>query len=57
MERSRPQNPEYYRMASCDLGLVKHFLGEPAPMVEVTLTVKDWTDTNTWQWTCEKHTA
>lgn len=131
MERSRPQNPEYYRLVSCDLGLVKHFLGEPAPMVEVdlhtitestlplsveftrtvkhaglvdglvvfmkakvdddlvlssspldpgraphwgfrilrldqshaeigdelvvTLTVKDWTDTDTWLWTCEKH--
>jgi protein arginine N-methyltransferase 1 len=132
MERSRPQNPQYYRLVSCDLGVVKHFLGDPAPMVEVdlhtitestlplsvkftrkvkhsglidglvvfmkakvdddlvlssspldpgraphwgfrilrldqsyaeigdelevTLTVKDWTDTNTWQWTCEKHT-
>ena len=133
LERSRPQNPEYYRLVSCDLGLVKHFLGEPAPVVEVdlhtitesmlplsvkftrkvkhaglvdglvvfmkakvdddlvlssspldpgraphwgfrilrldqshaeigdelevTLTVKDWTETNTWMWACEKHTA
>ena len=37
MERSRPQYPDYFRMASCDLGVVKHFLGEPAPMVEVDL--------------------
>ncbi len=37
MERSRPQNPEYYRLVSCDPGLVKHFVGEPAPMVEVDL--------------------
>jgi len=133
MERSRPQDPEYYRMASCDLGVVKHFLGEPAPMMEVdlhtitestlpssvkftrkvtrsglidglvvfmkakvdddlvlssspldlgraphwgfrilrldqshaeiddelevTLTVKDWADIDTWSWTCEKHIA
>ena len=37
MERSRPQHPEYYRLVSCDLGVVKHFLGEPTPMVEVDL--------------------
>jgi len=37
MERSRPQNPEYYRLASCDLSLVKNYIGEPAPMVEVDL--------------------
>ncbi len=37
MERSRPQNPDYYALASCDLGVVKHFLGEPAPLVEVDL--------------------
>jgi len=133
MERSRPQDPDYYRIASCDLGVVKHFLGEPAPMVEVdlqtitestlplsvkftrkvtrsglidglvvfmkakvdddlvlssspldpgraphwgfrilrldqsyaeigdelevTLTVKDWAETDSWVWTCEKLTA
>ncbi len=37
MERSRPQNPEYYRLSSCDLALVKHFVGEPSPVVEVDL--------------------
>lgn len=37
MERSRPQNPEYYRLASCDLQMVKHFVGEPTPLVEVDL--------------------
>ena len=133
MERSRPQNPEYYRLASCDLGLVKHFVGDPEPLVEVdlhtitetslplevkltrkvkhagivdglvvymkakvdddlvlssspidpgraphwgfrilrldrsyaemgdklevTLTVKDWTDPDTWTWTCEKRST
>lgn len=133
MERSRPEDPEYYRMASCDLGVVKQFLGEPAPMVEVdlhtitetslpltvaftrkvtqaglidglvvfmkakvdddlvlssspldpgraphwgfrilrldqshaeigdeldvSLTVKDWADPDTWMWTCEKYPA
>jgi len=130
MERSRPENPEYYRLVSCDQGVVKQFLGEPVPMLEVdlhtitestlpssvkftrkvirsgmmdglvvfmkakvdddlvlssspldpnrashwgfrmlrldqcyaevgdvlevTLTVKDWTETNTWHWNCEK---
>jgi protein arginine N-methyltransferase 1 len=133
MERSRPQDPEYYSMTSCDLSVVKHFLGEPAPIVEVdlhtitestfplsvkltrkvtrsglidglvifmkakvdddlvlssspldpgraphwgfrilrldqshaeigdelevTLTVKDWADVDTWAWTCEKLTT
>ena len=37
MGRSRPQDPEYYRLVSCDLGVVKHFLGEPAPIVKVDL--------------------
>ncbi|MBT5902478.1 MAG: methyltransferase domain-containing protein [Opitutaceae bacterium] len=37
MDRSRPQNPEYYRLASCDLGLVKHFVGDPEPLVKVDL--------------------
>jgi len=133
MERSRPQDSEYYRIVSCDLGLVKQFLGEPAPMLEVdlhtiiesnmplsvtftrevikpglldglvvfmktkvdddlvlsscpldpdraphwgfrilrldqcqaeigdqlevTLTVEDWADPETWQWTCERCSA
>lgn len=37
MERSRPQNQEYHCLVSCDLGVVKHFLGEPSPVVEVDL--------------------
>jgi len=37
MERSRPQDQEYYRMVSCDLGVVKHLLGRPSPIVEVDL--------------------
>jgi protein arginine N-methyltransferase 1 len=37
MERSRPKDLEYYRLVSCDLGVVKHFLGEPAPIVKVDL--------------------
>lgn len=41
MERSRPDNLEYYGLVSCDLGVVKHFLGEPSPMVEVDLHTID----------------
>ncbi|GAB5562380.1 MAG: hypothetical protein SynsKO_40270 [Synoicihabitans sp.] len=37
MTQSRPENPEYYRMVSCDLQMVKHFIGEPSPLVEVDL--------------------
>lgn len=37
MEHSCPQNVGYYRLVSCDLGFVKHFLGEPEPMLEVDL--------------------
>lgn len=37
MERSRPENPEYYRLSSCDLTLVKDFVGEPAPIVTIDL--------------------
>lgn len=29
MKKSKPLHPDYYRMASCDLGVVDHFLGEP----------------------------
>jgi len=130
MKASPPENPDYYRLVSCDLSLVKHFLGHPVPLVEVdlhtvtnnslplsvsfnrtvikpgsidglviymkakvdedlvlssspidperashwgyrilrldqsyaevgdqlniTLTVKDWPDTDSWEWTCEK---
>jgi protein arginine N-methyltransferase 1 len=37
MERSRPQNPQYYQHASCDLNVVEHLLGEPAPALTVDL--------------------
>lgn len=37
LANSRPQNTEYYGIASCDLGVVKHFLGEPTPIMEVDL--------------------
>ncbi len=37
MERSRPQEPEYYRLGNNDLGVIEHFLGEPAPVLEFDL--------------------
>lgn len=37
MERNCPQEWEYHNLVSCDLGVVKHFLGEPAPIMEVDL--------------------
>ncbi len=37
MERSRPQEPEYYRLGNNDLGVVEHFLGTPAPLLEFDL--------------------
>lgn len=37
MESSRPKDAEYYGIASCDLGVVKHFLGKPSPIMEVDL--------------------
>ncbi len=37
MERSRPQDLEYYRLVSCDLAVVKHFVSEPAPIMKVDL--------------------
>ncbi len=37
MERSRPQDVDYYRLVSCDLGVVKHFMTEPAPIMKVDL--------------------
>ena len=37
MERSRPRDPGYHGLVSCDLGVVKHFLGRPSPIVEVDL--------------------
>jgi protein arginine N-methyltransferase 1 len=42
LERDRPQEPGYYRMRACDLGLVEHFLGEPAPALAIDLhTVRE----------------
>lgn len=42
MERSRPQEPEYYHRSSSDLGFVDHFLGVPEPVLSIDLhTVND----------------
>ena len=42
LDRSRPQAPRYYNLASSDLNLVEHFLGEPEPLIKVDLsTVKE----------------
>lgn len=37
MEGSRPQDVDYYSLVSCDLGVVKHFVTEPAPILKVDL--------------------
>lgn len=37
LERSRPQDPRYYRLTSTDLRLVEHFLGEPEAALAVNL--------------------
>jgi protein arginine N-methyltransferase 1 len=37
LERSRPQDPQYYRQNSSDLGLVECFLGEPEAALEFDL--------------------
>jgi protein arginine N-methyltransferase 1 len=37
MERSRPQEPEYYRLVSTDLGIVEHYLGKPEPVLAFDL--------------------
>jgi len=37
LERNRPQDPEYYRLGSTDLGMVDHFLGEPEPVLSIDL--------------------
>ncbi len=37
LERNRPQEPNYYQHASCDLGVIEHFLGEPVPALTVDL--------------------
>ncbi len=41
LERNRPQNPGYYNLASSDLGLVEHFLGEPEPALRLDLLTAD----------------
>ncbi len=35
--RSRPRDNPYYRHASCDLGVIEHFLGRPAPALTFDL--------------------
>ena len=37
LDRSRPQDPGYYRHNSSDLGVVDHFLGEPSPALALDL--------------------
>lgn len=37
LEESRPQAPGYYHLASSDLNLVDHFLGEPEPLLSIDL--------------------
>lgn len=37
LEASRPGDGEYYGFGSCDLGIVKNFLGKPTPIMEVDL--------------------
>ncbi|ATC65381.1 SAM-dependent methyltransferase [Nibricoccus aquaticus] len=37
MERSRPQEPAYYRLVSTDLGIIDHYLGKPEPVLSFDL--------------------
>lgn len=37
LERSRPQDPDYYRHNSSDLAVVEHCLGEPEPALRIDL--------------------
>jgi type I protein arginine methyltransferase len=37
LERHRPQEPGYYHVASGDLNLVHHFLGQPEPVLSIDL--------------------
>jgi protein arginine N-methyltransferase 1 len=37
LERSRPQEPDYYRLRAGDFGMVEHFLGVPEPALEIDL--------------------
>jgi type I protein arginine methyltransferase len=41
LERDRPQNPGYYHLASCDPGLIDHFLGDPEPALSIDLHTLD----------------
>lgn len=41
LERNRPQDDEYYRLASCDEGVVEAFLGEPVPIMTFDLHTID----------------
>ncbi|MEO6004101.1 MAG: methyltransferase domain-containing protein [Opitutus sp.] len=44
MERSRPQEPEYYHRSSSDLGFVDHFLGTPEPVLSIDLHTANESD-------------
>ena len=44
LEWSRPQEPGYYQLIGCDLGLVEHFLGEPEPVMSIDLHVLNEAD-------------
>jgi protein arginine N-methyltransferase 1 len=37
LERSRPQDTQYYQHSSCDLNVIEHFLGEPKPALTLDL--------------------
>jgi protein arginine N-methyltransferase 1 len=37
MERSRPQEPAYYRLVSTDLGIIDHYLGKPEAVLSFDL--------------------
>ena len=44
LERNRPQDPEYYRLRSCDLGMIDYFLANPEPALELNLQTLNETD-------------
>ena len=41
MEKSRPQEDDYYRIASCDDGMVARFVSEPEPVLRFDLLTLD----------------